>query len=507
VNAGQEIAVVANQADYGTGWDNHTEFMYSPSGGNTQSDFTGGCDAPRDPCGEAPSNPNSPWTVLVALETGTVTQPVTDNGGSNITGVPSHRCLDVIGGSIENGTRVQLYDCLGDPQQHWVWTPAAQLTVYGSPTKCLDANDNQSGANGTIIQVWNCTGASNQRWIAEPNGTIVSAAYGKCLDAINGGTANGTLLQLWSCDGLSQQQWTGQPEPNGGGPIEGLGSHRCLDDTGASISPGTRVQIWDCSGVAQQQWIMQGSELRVFADKCLDAVGGATGNGTPIQIWYCNGNPQQQWQWNANGEIVGLQSHRCLDAVNFGTANGTGLQLWQCSATTNQLWSRDIGTPPKVTLTSHPAPTTASRSASFTFTATAGGSAVTGFSCSLDGATGAACSSPASYTNLSPGMHTFMVSAHDAAGGMSQAVSFTWDITAPVTTPQPTPGSSSCVVPRLHGLSLKKAKRHLAAAHCKLGRVKRPRHVRRHHRLKVVRQSAKPGSREPIGYRVGIRLR
>ena len=70
VSAGQEIATVADQSLYGTGWSNHVEFMYSPSGALTQYAFTGGCSAAADPCGESPDNPNSPWSVLVALETG-----------------------------------------------------------------------------------------------------------------------------------------------------------------------------------------------------------------------------------------------------------------------------------------------------------------------------------------------------------------------------------------------------------------------------------------------------
>ncbi|MDQ1460295.1 MAG: hypothetical protein QOI08_1779, partial [Actinomycetota bacterium] len=75
VSVGQEIATVADQSLYGTGWANHVEFMYSPSGGLSQSAFTGGCSAAADPCGEAPSSAHSPWTVLIALESGTTGTP------------------------------------------------------------------------------------------------------------------------------------------------------------------------------------------------------------------------------------------------------------------------------------------------------------------------------------------------------------------------------------------------------------------------------------------------
>ena len=70
VNASDVIATEGYPQSEGCEMDPHIEFMYSPTGGTTQGAFTGGCSAPADPCGEAPSNPNSPWSVLVALEAG-----------------------------------------------------------------------------------------------------------------------------------------------------------------------------------------------------------------------------------------------------------------------------------------------------------------------------------------------------------------------------------------------------------------------------------------------------
>jgi hypothetical protein len=281
------------------------------------------------------------------------------NGGSRIVGVPSGRCLDVIGGATTPGTRVQLWNCLGDPQQAWTYS-AGQLQVYaGSDTLCLDAADNQGGVNGSPIQVWTCRGTANQRWTAEPDGSLRSVAYGRCLDAVNGGQANGTRLQLWDCIGDAQQDWVGPPQPNGGGPVKGLASGRCLDVPGAGISPGARPQLFSCLGDAQQQWLLEGRQLRVYGDKCLDATGDGTTEGTPVQIWYCSGVPQQQWSWGADGTIRSVPSGLCLDPVGQATANGAQLQLWECSGSSSESWSRGQSPPPAPSppVSTAPAPT------------------------------------------------------------------------------------------------------------------------------------------------------
>ena len=41
-----------------------------------------------------------------------------------------------------------------------------------------------------------------------PNGTIVGAGSGKCVDVTASGTANGTLVQLWTCNGTGAQRWS-----------------------------------------------------------------------------------------------------------------------------------------------------------------------------------------------------------------------------------------------------------------------------------------------------------
>ena len=53
------------------------------------------------------------------------------------------------------------------------------------------------------------------------------------------------------------------------------------------------------------------------------------------------------------------------------------------------------------------------------------------FTCSLDGAGPVGCTSPAIYTGLGPGAHSFAVRATDAAGNVSQPATHAWTIAPP----------------------------------------------------------------------------
>jgi hypothetical protein len=121
-----------------------------------------------------------------------------------VVGGQSGRCLDVNNNTITNGTRTQLWDCTGAPNQTWVYTARKQLVVYGN--KCLDAN-NSGTTNGTAVIIWDCNGQTNQQWNINTNGTITGVQSGLCLDANGRGTVNGTSIILWACSGGTNQLW------------------------------------------------------------------------------------------------------------------------------------------------------------------------------------------------------------------------------------------------------------------------------------------------------------
>lgn len=93
-------------------------------------------------------------------------------------------------------------------------------------------------------------------------------------------------------------------------------------------------------------------------------------------------------------------------------------------------------TAPTVAISSSPASLIGTRSASFAFSGTdeSGGSGVASFECSMDAGSYSACTSPASFSSLTDGSHTFRVKAIDGAGNLTATAAsstFSVDATAP----------------------------------------------------------------------------
>lgn len=100
---------------------------------------------------------------------------------------------------------------------------------------------------------------------------------------------------------------------------------------------------------------------------------------------------------------------------------------------------------PNTVIDSGPAATTKLTSASFTFHSTRGGAT---FSCKLDSAAFATCSSPASYSGLAAGQHTFAVRATVKGSTDPTPATYTWTIdtiapSAPTNLAAPNPGATA----------------------------------------------------------------
>jgi hypothetical protein len=119
--------------------------------------------------------------------------------------------------------------------------------ITGLAGKCIGAAGGSLG-NGTAIDLYSCVGSSTQQWTMATDGTVRTS--GKCMDVSGGGTANGTRAQIYDCNGTGAQQWT----PTSGHDLMNPQSGKCLDLTGNSSADFTTVQLWTCTGTAGQKW-------------------------------------------------------------------------------------------------------------------------------------------------------------------------------------------------------------------------------------------------------------
>ncbi|NKE60501.1 glycoside hydrolase family 95 protein [Lentzea sp. PSKA42] len=264
--------------------------------------------------------------TAVAGRTYRATNAVTSPPANPIRNPNAGRCLDPVGGSGTDGTRVVLFDCNNAVSQDWRYV-AATNALAGKDGKCLDASGGSS-ADGTGVIMWACSGSANQRWSLQPNGSITGIG-GKCLDVKDSGTTNGTVIQLWTCNASVAQKWsTALVNPS---------ARRCLD---AAATSGSQVKIADCDRGAAQRWALtaSGGAITGNGGMCLDASGGSSADGTGVIMWACSGSANQKWSLQPNGSITGIGG-KCLDVAGGSTATGARLQLWSCNDSGAQRWT------------------------------------------------------------------------------------------------------------------------------------------------------------------------
>ncbi|MFF3403632.1 PQQ-dependent sugar dehydrogenase [Streptomyces sp. NPDC002659] len=112
------------------------------------------------------------------------------------------KCMDVAGGSSEDETKVQLYECNGTGAQSWQRS-GQTLRALG---KCLDVKA-ASTANGAKVQLYHCNDTVAQNWVQQADGSLVNPHSGKCLDVEGISSANESPLIIWDCWGGPNQKW------------------------------------------------------------------------------------------------------------------------------------------------------------------------------------------------------------------------------------------------------------------------------------------------------------
>lgn len=118
-------------------------------------------------------------------------------------------CVDGAGGTLANGTKVDIAACDGFQRQRWQTMPNTALSRYQDTGYCANIV-NHSTVNGALVDLLRCSGDWNQQWVYN-TGSLewVNPHTGKCLRDPNNTTTVGTQLQLWTCTpGWPSEQWS-----------------------------------------------------------------------------------------------------------------------------------------------------------------------------------------------------------------------------------------------------------------------------------------------------------
>jgi len=123
--------------------------------------------------------------------------------------------------------------------------------------KVLDAI-NCGTANGTRVDVWQSLGNTCQQWrfnnVGPNKWTITNVNANKVLDAVNCGLALGTEANLWQSLGNTCQQWAVIPAGNGRYELVVENSGMVLDDQNCGTANGTRARLWMWLNNTCQLW-------------------------------------------------------------------------------------------------------------------------------------------------------------------------------------------------------------------------------------------------------------
>jgi hypothetical protein len=130
------------------------------------------------------------------------------------------------------------------------------------------------------------------------------------------------------------------------------------------------------------------------------------------------------------GGFSDCKSPKTYGALDAGT-HTFSVKASASAPTTSFSWTIDLTPPPAPAISGHPTDPSNAPNASFNFSDSEAG---VSFGCQVDGGGFPSCTSPATYSGLGPGSHTFAVRATDPAGNTGTAAVYGWtvkDATAP----------------------------------------------------------------------------
>ena len=277
--------------------------------------------------------------------------------------IASNLVLDVVGGSVANGSQIQLYSFNDSCAQKWYFTVNGDNYTIKSvcSNKSLDIPDNRSNVAGLKVQIYDSNNSGAQKFVmkdlsAAPianNAYVLKTTGGKVLDAEGGLVSNGAKLQIYDANYDRGQLYAVTRTSDGLYVIKNTTSNRAIDVSGGKKDDGTPLQLYDYNGTCAQKWIAEksGSGYRFLSactKKAIDISGGLvsssrrklqiyTANGTNAQVWI----PANIYDNVTEGDyiITSAVNQKFAVDISGGVAaagNGTNIQVWDKNNTEAQ---------------------------------------------------------------------------------------------------------------------------------------------------------------------------
>ena len=163
-----------------------------------------------------------------------------------------------------SGDRVVTNRTLGADRSDWQLTPSAVIPGEywirsATGERLLDVTAANPAA-GSRLQIWDRVGGPNQRWkiipSPEPAYFFIKSDMGRYLDVQWGSPAPGTPVHIWDFNGGDAQKWRIVPTSDGQATIVSkLGTSLEVGGTG-SVN-GTAVRMGSRGGSVVQRWVLE----------------------------------------------------------------------------------------------------------------------------------------------------------------------------------------------------------------------------------------------------------
>ena len=184
----------------------------------------------------------------------------------------NYMCMDISGGSTNNGADVQIYRYTGSEDQKWMISLCGTKVIPDGKYYITNSKSGlrlgvEGGVPGKSVQIkqYNSTSQNNQKWYIEWNEAwtcyyIVNSDLsngGYYLDVASPSSGAHAKVKLWNSKTRPEERWVIVSTGNGTYKFINGYDGLCMDIQGGSTSNGADVQVYPYEGSADQKWKLQ----------------------------------------------------------------------------------------------------------------------------------------------------------------------------------------------------------------------------------------------------------